>query len=828
LAPVALGTPGDPGIITIETFGTQPLPTNFNLTSTTQSEFALPGGLFNVGNATVNGSAASIVAGEFSATSQNAGNVLTNFDAGTGQLTITVTGNSFNVTGVTGPITSGATGTTRNKVTPGVALALFQVTRNTALDAQTIGLNLQGQVTDTNPQTSASPSVLTIAATDLYRSFTTFNLATSVANQVELVVNLASSGPTNALMDLSVASLINIAGRINFAEPESSTIAFGSKAPFIAQTGRIFTHADGILTLTSTNSTWTLNGIIEADQITLRNPSGGTNLMMSSSAQLIGFDGDSQLFLSAVKNFNIVNATPNLTPPLINNLRISAAAASIQIGSIPKSGPAAPILLGSGATFLTMAAGNGTLGIVAVGNIVTQALEIAPGFFTFANMTGATGVSIQTTGNIEFDELASVRTSMTSTKATISMAAANVIFADNVTVDSSAAMTINATQQITQTGDGNLFISDNGTILIIGQQGVSLESDFFFTNQDIHVTGLAGTIDLSNSQFTSLASNATLGSYKPAKGAQFTFAGDLIVGGDFTTKTGMTMDADSVTIEDDSTVYNTLGSGSINIISRTGDVLIGDGAELQAGMLFPAPPPGVLATNNIQFKGSVNITAQGAFNLGHSGLIQSVGGDVKVATNTGDINLDNSVPNGEIRADGGNIVFAAAGDILNNDNDSFIFFARAVGTSKSFTGGGISLVAGSSNIVQASTDLVNALKTRPATFLSVPDPFTGFGVTLNAGTRGVARATFGTVDSIDMAINGSNSGFNVNGGVITLTTTAGGAVIEMDNVNATALAPIAFHQKNNSMNAESGAELVVDTGDDFSSEDEVQDMALAK
>lgn len=814
-APVSMGTQGDPGIITVETFGTQPLPTNFNLTSTTKSEFALPGGLFNIGNASVNGTAAPLVAGAFSATSQNAGNVIGHFATGSDQITIDTFGNSFNVIGVTGPVTSGLTGTTRNKVTPGVALALFQVTRDTEVDAQTIGLNPAGQVTDINPALSASPSVLKTASSDFFRPFTTFNLATAQNNLVQVAV----FGESDCTIDLSLASLINIAGQVLFVEPFASTMNFGGKSPNIAAGGQIAANSTGFLTISSTNATWTLNGIIVGDTLTLINPSGGTNLMMSATGQLRGYDANSTLFLSAVKNFNIVNSAPGFTPPMIDDLTISGSAASIQIGSVPKSGPAAPIFLGSDASFFALVATTGTLGIVALGNIETQS-PLGPAF-----LSGAGGLSLQTSGNIVLDSQAMLTTPPTS-KSAISISAANIILGGENLIAGGGPVTLNASQQITETASDNELISTS-TLTVIGQQGMTLAEDLFASNADIHITGLNGTITLIDC-FINAGTSATIGKYLPTKGTQFNFTGSLDVGGFWLTRSGLTVDANSVIIGDHSTLFNTFGSGSINITSRVGDLEIEDAVTIAAGALAAAPPPGVLSTNNILFKGNVNVTAQNGLFLHDGVFMQSVGGDVKLLSTTANISWSNEAPNGEIRADGGNIVMAALGNITNNDEESVVLFARAVGTAKAFTGGGISLNAGTANLVQANTDLVNALKTRPATFQQVPNPFTGFGVTLIAGTKGVAKATFGSVDSIDMAINGNTSTFNVNGGVITLTTVGPTAVIEMDNVSATALAPIAFHADTNSMNAEGSSELIVDTGDDFNLADEDQDMALAK
>src|SRR5262249_45266018 len=130
------------------TYSVQSLPQNFNTISTTTSEFALPGGLFAVGDlALVNGTKGNIVNGAQVVNPSNGGHISNVHPFSQDGVTITVTGGPINVNvgGSVKAISPFDDNGKRVKVTPGLALALFQLSRDTAAQ-QTIGLNSSGQV----------------------------------------------------------------------------------------------------------------------------------------------------------------------------------------------------------------------------------------------------------------------------------------------------------------------------------------------------------------------------------------------------------------------------------------------------------------------------------------------------------------------------------------------------------------------------------------------------------------------------------------------------------------------------------------------------------
>src|SRR5262249_51184708 len=58
------GSSGNSAAIDVHTFGTQPLPLNFDLASTVAAEPALPGGLLEIGNPAVNGTKGALLSGQ--------------------------------------------------------------------------------------------------------------------------------------------------------------------------------------------------------------------------------------------------------------------------------------------------------------------------------------------------------------------------------------------------------------------------------------------------------------------------------------------------------------------------------------------------------------------------------------------------------------------------------------------------------------------------------------------------------------------------------------------------------------------------------------------
>ncbi len=726
------GVAGSPGTVDIDTFGLQFIPQNFNTVSMTPTEFVAPGGVFNVGNASVNGTAGNVVGGLSIANSTNANHVTDGGGAFTSaNVNITATGDSFDVIiGNDPPVaftTDNGPGTPRNKVTPSIALALFQVTHDAAVDAQTVGLitpplkPLNNSVmSDTNPESLSNPSLLTVPSDEIYRPFTAFNMLTSSGDN-DFRMDVVTGDPVT--FNLTQASLINIGGFIDVTDPSTATFNFGGKAPLVSATGRV--EADS-LTFSATNSAWTINGVIQAPFMTFTNPSGAIALKMASTGQLIGPGALGTLSVNVAKgSFVLSNSTPTLpTTPFID-VDLFILAPAIQIGTV-----LAPVTFGSDASLTSLIA-TGAVSVVSKGNL----LVANNGF-----VSGGGGVTLTTTdgGDLTVGDMTGV---------------SNFDYMDTFTLD--PAVTSKGLVNLTSAGE--LFIGNMSVVR--GGGGVNLKS------------------------------------------------------------------VDDLTLDHASGIFNQNGAGNINLTSTLGDVFLGDVATIQAGRLNAALGTNPLVKADIKFTGGVFVTA--ALNLqvgnasGNINLIQSVGGDVRFLANGGDIVVDNTVAGGEIRADGGNILWAASGDIANVDDQSSELLARSVGTISSFTGGGMAFAAGNNNMTALVAGLVLTLKTRPVAFTETP---VGVGALIgadinNESTRGVVSAT-GTVANINMDANANLSTLNMFGGVVKLSADGVGNAISMDNLQVTATAPPGQVIKFESEDYASESELIVDTGSDCDEESE--------
>ena len=215
---------GSNGNVTLSTYAVQVIPSNFNLDSAAATEYALPGGLFNTGGsfAVVNGTAGNIVSGANIATKTNAGELKSGtFKLGTIAITVSGGAQSVSINGVASTIATASSSNVRLKVTPAVALALYQLS---SLDQQqTIGITTKtDQASAVNPQTLTA-STLTVSDFDLPQSFTSFVLATATPLQANgITLNINGLSPVLNLP----ASLLN--GQINFSNNNQALINSGT------------------------------------------------------------------------------------------------------------------------------------------------------------------------------------------------------------------------------------------------------------------------------------------------------------------------------------------------------------------------------------------------------------------------------------------------------------------------------------------------------------------------------------------------------------------------------------------------------------------------
>jgi hypothetical protein len=217
---------GNNPAITINTFGTQPVPTNFDLTSTIPTEFALPGAVFEVGNPLVNGTRGAVASGNKVILTGT--RVVSLFNGGTvsdGDVSITTTGEEQDITQGSPPVVityyaltnSGDPNSPRQLVTASQALALFQKSRS---QTQTIGLRNDATINYLPLTGPPPPNYIDIAGYEFNKPFSAFNLKTAVPgepHQIRLGISLTDDHPHVRLqLGSKVKSGFSVAGDLYF------------------------------------------------------------------------------------------------------------------------------------------------------------------------------------------------------------------------------------------------------------------------------------------------------------------------------------------------------------------------------------------------------------------------------------------------------------------------------------------------------------------------------------------------------------------------------------------------------------------------------------
>lgn len=323
------------GHVFIQTYGVQPFPTNFDLSSSTANTAALPGAIFTVGDASVNGTAGSI-SNSTRATPTNASFITesTPLDLNNGAIKIQTTGSTAVITQNGSPLQINASNGAgkRTMVTPGQAVALYQVTRDNSPGAQTITLNSSGQVVDGGTPSSPVPPQLEVPSSDLMLPFSKFTLSTA---GTPLKLSLLGSVPS---LNLSGASYIDINGEVRFENPEAqATVLVGDK-PLLISAGGSITGAETatITVLGSSKSNWTNNGVIEAGSIIFKGTDKGTlKVNMGANGRISAPGGNLGSLLVSTYDF-VLNGG------LVDNMSFSVLPAGKTVNSVTFSSTLGP------------------------------------------------------------------------------------------------------------------------------------------------------------------------------------------------------------------------------------------------------------------------------------------------------------------------------------------------------------------------------------------------------------------------------------------------------------------------------------------------------
>jgi hypothetical protein len=609
------GTPGANGFVDINTYSLQQLPINFMLTSLNLSEIALAGGMFNVGDGTVNGTAGTIVSGGDSATAGNAGRIINTNPFSLGNIEIDVTGPSNYTINLGGTPTvfsvDAGVGTPRTMVTPGEALALYQVSRDSNANAQTIGLERKGKVTDKNPVTGLSPSVITINSQELPAQFTSFVVNTQ-ANRPGLTINMQGASSVINVANPGAGGATNwfyINGDLIFTTADSTVeMNIGSNIFNMSKDGSFTQNGTSSLAIfTGDHKTWTAQGTMTS----------GTFV----------FDGSSHMTFD-------MGTTGTLNGTGAGSTVNFLAGGNMQV----KGGLKTNALVG---TSLGDLSANGTLAWTASGDLVI-----------------ADGALLETAG------LMTIQPSQTG---------ADVIFGDGAMAASGAGITVKATDITTGddvtmiAGGGDLFITSSanngdvtigfGNTLVGGTlSGLAPPPPTILTNADIVAFGGVFinawkqngvlTINSSLANPTTITSNGRDVSLIGGKTPTLTFGDSMTVqanGGNVILVGGATV---------------TGGSGNTFIATAIGNLnaFTGGGVEIGAGETTSKNLVNTLKNRPLTFTTVPNpLPAIGTFNLvppvPTRGVLRA---DIKAP---GVINIGTGVNPATLEINGGVIIF---------------------------------------------------------------------------------------------------------------------------------------------------------------------------
>lgn len=407
---VGFSSLGAPGNVQITTYGTQPIPLLFDLTSTALINDALPGGMFTVGSAAVNGSNGAITAGAASATAANASRIVDSTPFNMGTISIRTFGSSasLNRNGTVSTITSDNGAGVRTKTTTAEAMAIFQTSRDSSVGAQTLGINMLGQATDINPQTGNSRSIINIKDYNIPFNHSNF----SVFDAVNLDTDTGAGQITlNVSGQLPFITCINcntfrINGQLNFTTPEAHVFfrqdrlnaarnAFLTSGPNsvmdIGPNGSIATTSDSYLLMANwqpLSLDFSSAGAINAGIV---NFSGGINLNQSggslnaasfmgglNNATLTNMSSQSNLALDVNGTLTLaanskISADQNVTLRAVNggNLIINSGV-TISAGQLTATAPPAGVIVNSNI------ASSGTVRLTAANSLVINSTQASP------------------------------------------------------------------------------------------------------------------------------------------------------------------------------------------------------------------------------------------------------------------------------------------------------------------------------------------------------------------------------------------------------------------------------------------------------------------
>lgn len=748
-AGVTFGTPGTAGDIDIVTYGTQPVPLNFNPLSTMKTEIAMPGGIFEVGNSKVNGTKGGIISGSTQtydavSTSSAANRISSATFTSTGgdvviatwidSVAISQVGrapgpppNNYNVFADNGP------GTPRNLLTPSEALAVYQASHNLP---QTVNVNAAGQITVGSTFTAQQYEVL--------KPFSTFVVKSTSAFGGGLTLNIAGATP---VLDLQKAGTITHESGIIFNTPgANANVLFGAKA--LNMQSFTFMESTGSISIFGKSGTWQMKGDISAPIINFHNTGGALTLDMGTGGTLHGFTVPTEVHFTGPAGVTVVGgnfrgATLNVDgPKFAKSVFIGKGTATkfstsgfgdqSYVGDILTSGNiklninagnlATTLNVGNGAT-IQSDSGDVTVGTqndLTIGNNVDFSAHKLLQIANFGITNVGTGVEFSSGGNFSL-----VSNSDLNLGAGTTMTASGDMFVNSQqgNVNFGGSNTLLAGKSLLVSGVSIDSPGGSTSFTAHGDKKASAFSSFPQVRDPLQFSSTTG-INFGGTNNSFVADKGNIGFYRFANGFS-SISGDMFSGG----KGGITFAAAGAVPGDvlsiSSNNMNSTGPISVgglpaigttpaqalggNIVASgnwsskgnvtldtTGDVLVIADSSIRAGTLAPlAPNAGVLSSKNLATAGAIFIRGANVtlpFLTGDPVSLVSNGADLTVRATTGDITFGDLASAGDFRANGGSISMLAMGDITGGTGNNFV--TRGVGTPTATLGGGLELAAG--------------------------------------------------------------------------------------------------------------------------------------
>lgn len=748
------GNGNDPAI-TIKTFGIQPVPTNFDLTSTTPTEFALPGAVFEVGNPLVNGTRGAVASGNKVILTGTRVVSLFNPVVSDDDVSVTTTGDEQDITQVDPPLTvtyyalmdPNDASSPRRLVTASQALALFQKSRG---ETQTLGVRGDGTI-NYLPVMGSAPNFIDIGGFEFGKPLTAFNLKTAVPgepHQIRLGISLTDDHPHVRLqLGSKVKSGFSVSGDLFFDFTSTSgtpayklaRIELGS-SPLVVQAGSSqsgIIRGDPEVTLDfvaqGKAGIWTNHGTIRSGVVLMRNsaqkPSGLT-LNMGNGAAIEGGGANPRfrIQLGLATEFGGTlriqnNPLLGTTTSAINNMKIDMYAGSIFMGTSITTVPITAI--GPGFT--------GTSTLRQVRSITSTSISVPGTLKTASGGSIATGTTLNlfAQSDLTFKEtFVGARTSATLRSGNA------IIFDDDNFVRGGTTLMVSAGSSIGALTSGSDFRAELGQIT-------------FTSLLDINLDAPVGV-------------------------------------GEHTWRSGTST---IITATDPSAIVRVQGTGSAGTAAR--DCRFPDKEELTP-----------LSKTFVKLLGSFQILGPTVF-IGDQSEFSCLGADVIVRGTTGNVGLGDE---STYIANAGNVSILAAGNVIGGLSTSDLgntFFARGMVGAK--TGGGVEVLSGTTNSL-----IVGAIASRPTPPVTTMGPNLSGDVVVEPILPGgdvKGRIEVGTALG-DVSVTGTTTIKTFNGVVLIngMTLPTG---VQLNDASVTSIIPIGYAREQSPVNQDN----IVDTGE---------------